>query len=64
VVAVPAGAGETCVELRGHADEVVCLSTPKDFRAVGQCYQDFSQTSDDEVHTLLDEARQPPADRH
>jgi putative phosphoribosyl transferase len=53
VVAVPTGAADTCEQLRGLADEVVCASTPQPFRAVGQWYRDFSQTSDDEVHALL-----------
>ena len=57
VVAVPVGAAETCDALRAVADAVVCLETPEPFRAVGLWYQDFSQTTDDEVHALLDRAR-------
>lgn len=57
VVAVPVGAPETCDALRAVADVVVCLETPDPFRAVGLWYQDFSQTTDDEVHALLDRAR-------
>jgi len=53
VVAVPTAAAQTCDELRREADEVVCPSTPEPFRAVGLWYEDFSQTSDDEVHDLL-----------
>jgi putative phosphoribosyl transferase len=53
VVAVPVGAKDTCEQLRRIADEVVCVSTPQDFRAVGSCYDDFLQTSDDEVKRLL-----------
>jgi putative phosphoribosyl transferase len=58
VVAVPTGAAETCEQLRALADAVVCASTPRPFRAVGQWYDDFSQTSDAEVHELLDRAAQ------
>jgi predicted phosphoribosyltransferase len=43
--------------LRAIADDVVCLATPQPFRAVGLWYEDFSQTTDDEVHALLDRAR-------
>jgi predicted phosphoribosyltransferase len=53
VVAVPVGAAETCRELRDQADELVCARTPANFHAVGQWYEDFSPTSDDEVRTLL-----------
>ncbi len=57
VVAVPTASAETCEQLRGHADEVVCASTPEPFRAVGLWYDDFSQTSDEEVRELLAQAR-------
>lgn len=57
VVAVPVGSREACAKLGMQADELVCLSTPEDFSAVGQAYTDFSQTSDDEVRVLLAEAR-------
>jgi predicted phosphoribosyltransferase len=53
VVAVPAGAPETCNALRRKADEVVCAVTPEPFYAVGLWYHDFSETSDDEVRALL-----------
>jgi predicted phosphoribosyltransferase len=55
VVAVPVGAPDTCRELDAMADEVVCVSTPEYFAAVGQWYRDFSQTSDEEVSQLLHE---------
>jgi len=61
VVAVPVGAEETCAMLRADADEVVCAATPRPFRAVGLWYQDFPQSTDDEVHELLDEARREHA---
>ena len=57
VVGVPVGAPETCEALRAIADDVVCLATPQPFRAVGLWYEDFSQTTDDEVHALLNRAR-------
>lgn len=53
VVAVPVGAKSTCKRLRAHADEVVCHATPDPFGAVGLWYDDFSQTTDAEVHDLL-----------
>lgn len=53
VVAVPVGAADTCSRLRRLADVVVCLSTPHPFSAVGEWYDDFAQTSDDEVRRLL-----------
>jgi putative phosphoribosyl transferase len=57
VVAVPVAAPETCSEFRDIVDDVVCLYTPDRFQAVGLWYDDFSQTSDDEVRTLLQEQR-------
>jgi putative phosphoribosyl transferase len=56
VVAVPVGSRETCQRLRNIADEVVCLDTPEPFQAVGLWYDDFSQTSDEEVRRLLSDA--------
>ena len=54
IVAVPVAAAETVRRLRGEADRVVCLSEPLDFHAVSMWYDDFSQTSDDEVRRLLE----------
>jgi putative phosphoribosyl transferase len=56
VVAVPTGAEDTCRQLRAEADEVVCPLTPSPFRAVGLWYQEFPQTSDQEVAQLLAES--------
>jgi predicted phosphoribosyltransferase len=56
VVAVPVGAPDTCETLRSHADEVVCARTPEPFYGVGAWYEDFSQTTDAEVHELLERA--------
>jgi putative phosphoribosyl transferase len=53
VVAVPVGAPETCDEIRSVADEIVCAISPAFFHGVGQFYEDFSQTSDEEVRELL-----------
>jgi len=55
VVAVPVGAEETCRLFEAEVDEVVCGETPDDFRAVGAWYQDFTQTTDEEVCRLIDE---------
>lgn len=53
VVAVPVAAPETCDAFRSIADEIVCAETPEPFQAVGQWYDDFSQTTDDDVKELL-----------
>jgi putative phosphoribosyl transferase len=62
VVAVPVGAPETCREFEKEVDETICAITPEEFYGVGQFYEDFSQTSDEEVRELLaaaaDELRQ------
>jgi putative phosphoribosyl transferase len=61
VVAAPVGAPATCQEFRQIADDVVCARTPEPFSAVGLWYDDFSQTSDAEVHALLSSHRKAPA---
>jgi predicted phosphoribosyltransferase len=53
IVAVPVGAAQTCEDFREIADEIVCLRTPEPFEAVGLWYDDFTQTTDAEVHALL-----------
>ena len=53
VVAVPVGAPETCRELEAEVDEVICAFKPAFFHGVGQFYEDFSQTTDEEVRELL-----------
>src|SRR5580704_969849 len=53
VVAVPTASPETCEEMKTKADEVICAITPEPFQAVGRWYQDFSQTTDEEVEALL-----------
>ena len=57
ILAVPVAPADTIERLRAEADEVVCLMTPEPFYAVGEHYDDFRQTSDREVTTLLDEAQ-------
>ena len=61
VVAVPTAAPETCEQLRREADDVICAITPEPFHAVGLWYEDFSQTTDEEVRDLL--ARSAAASR-
>lgn len=56
VVAVPCAPPQALEKVRKLADEVVCLETPDPFRAVGLCYEDFDQVSDDHVVWMLDEA--------
>ena len=56
IVAVPTAPVGTCEELKDIADEVICEVTPDPFFAVGGSYADFSQTSDDEVRALIDDA--------
>lgn len=53
IVAAPVGAPSTCAEFGAIADDVICARTPEPFSAVGLWYQDFSQTSDEEVRQLL-----------
>jgi predicted phosphoribosyltransferase len=61
VVAVPVGAADTCGGFEADADEVVCATEPEPFLAVGDWYDDFSQTTDDEVRDLLARAAAAPA---
>ncbi len=66
LIAVPVGAIDTCTRLRAEVDDVVCALSPQPFRAVHQGYDDFRQTTDDEVLAALayDSSRMsPPGDR-
>jgi putative phosphoribosyl transferase len=54
VAAVPVGSPETCRALKEEADEILCVRMPDRFLAVGQAYDDFSPTTDDEVRAVLD----------
>ncbi|NUO54852.1 MAG: phosphoribosyltransferase, partial [Polyangiaceae bacterium] len=58
VVAVPVGSIDTCMAMRAIADDVMCAETPTPFVSVGSWYQDFAQTTDDEVRWLLDRAKE------
>jgi putative phosphoribosyl transferase len=60
VVAVPVAAASTAQDFLGEADEIVCVQTPEEFQAVGQWYEDFSQTTDAEVRALLERATKSP----
>ena len=53
IVAVPVASAEACALLRGATDEVIALLVPDELYAVGAWYTDFTQTTDDEVRTLL-----------
>jgi predicted phosphoribosyltransferase len=53
VVAVPTAAPETCEDIASLVDEMVCAMTPEPYYAVGLWYDDFGQTTDEEVHDLL-----------
>ena len=57
VVAVPVAPHDTIRRLRGEADEVIVLLEPADFMAVGRWYEDFSQTSDEDVRRLMESQR-------
>lgn len=60
VVAVPTAARETCEELGAQVDDIVCAMTPEPFEAVGLWYVNFEQTTDEEVHDLLELAAHAP----
>jgi len=64
VVAVPVGPPDTCHEIEEQADETVCLSMPEFFQAVGQYYEDFSQTTDEDVRQLLTSAARDMPERN
>lgn len=61
VVAVPVAAASTRDEIGAEVDEIVCATPPEPFLAVGRWYEDFSQTSDDEVRDLLERAESEAA---
>lgn len=58
VLAVPVCAAETMERLRTLVDDVICLMTPQDFRAVGLWYEDFSQLTDAQVIDMLSSAHE------
>jgi predicted phosphoribosyltransferase len=53
IAATPVAPPSTCRELGHVADDVVCAITPEPFHSVGHWYEDFEQTTDDEVRELL-----------
>ena len=55
IAAAPVGTEEACSRLKNFTDACVCLATPRGFHAVGQCYQDFTQVTDDEVRRILEQ---------
>lgn len=57
LIAVPAAAPDTCEELGEEVDGIICVITPEPFFSVGTWYEDFSQTTDEDVRELLKEAR-------
>jgi predicted phosphoribosyltransferase len=57
IVAIPVGSAETVRSIRKIVDDVICLTTPAFFYAVGQSYRNFNQTTDEEVRRLLELAR-------
>lgn len=61
LAAVPVGSPAACSAMADDVDELVCLSAPLAFRAVGQAYADFSETSDAEVRAVLGQAGGPPS---
>lgn len=57
IVAAPVAAERTCRELSSEVDQVVFLATPKSFMAVGMFYRNFEQITDEDVRSLLAQAR-------
>ncbi len=58
IVAVPVAAPETCASFQDLVDEIICAETPEPFFGVGVWYKDFSQTTDEEVRSLLEQSRE------
>ncbi len=56
IVAVPTAAPDTCKAFEGEVDKIVCATTPQPFYAVGVWYEDFTQTTDEEVYDFLKQA--------
>lgn len=57
VVAVPTAPADTCQSFKSEVDKVICLKTPTPFWGVGGSYQDFSQTTNEEVRDLLERSK-------
>lgn len=56
IIAVPVAAPQTCQDLQNQVDDIVCIAKPSPFYSVGLWYEDFPQTTDDEVCDLLTKA--------
>jgi putative phosphoribosyl transferase len=63
IVAVPVAAPATCREFQEEVDETVCVDTPVPFYAVGVWYENFSQTTDEEIRDLLERAAEPALEK-
>ncbi|MGA9525977.1 MAG: phosphoribosyltransferase family protein [Myxococcaceae bacterium] len=62
-VAVPVAPASTRDVLQNEADEIICAKTPPRFRAIGLWYDDFGQTTDEEVRLYMDAAAREQAQR-
>jgi putative phosphoribosyl transferase len=60
IVAVPIASPSACEDIREEVDQMICVAAPEPFLAVGSWYDNFSQTSDAEVRSLLAESREEP----
>ena len=56
VIAVPVAAPEICNAFQFEVDEMVCATTPEPFYGLSRWYEDFSQTTDEEVRMFLEKA--------
>jgi predicted phosphoribosyltransferase len=56
IVAVPTAASETCEALKTEVDRIICAATPEPFYGISRWYEDFSQTTDEEVRIFLEKA--------
>jgi putative phosphoribosyl transferase len=59
VVAIPVAPANACDAIRMEADELVCVAEPRTFFAVSQWYENFTQTTDEDVRALLKQAARP-----
>jgi putative phosphoribosyl transferase len=64
ILAIPVGAAETIRRLEAEADEVICLAIETDFLAIGQFYDDFRPTEDEDVKRILDVFAHERASQH
>ena len=53
VVAVPVASPSTYMQLKAEVDKILCLTMPERLHSISFCYEDFSQTTDEEVRNLL-----------